>query len=449
MKSVKRLLSLLLVFILCISLSGCALTKNSAIKENNVYEEAKENGYEGTLDEWLLDLIKKSSYKSLYDLAKDEGLFNGTLTEFIESLRGKEGKNDVVDSASTSLTSTVSVLCSFTVTTTTPRSWIFGGGTTTSEAKSAGSGVIYKVLDDGTAYIVTNYHVVYYKNADSKISDSIYVYLYGMEYSGMKIEATFIGGSMEYDIAVLKINSDYLKPENNYPYHEVRLGDSSSLEVGESVIAVGNPEGNGLSVTNGIVSVESEYIKMYLANETSTTNRRVIRIDAAVNGGNSGGGLYNQDGELIGIVNAKLVDEDVEGMCYAIPINTASSIADKIIETCDGTNTTTIKRVYLGIETGIASSHASYDEETGRLSIVQEIGVSNVSITGDSFGILKENDILVSILYNDKTYKINSDYALEDLLLKVKKNESIELTIIRNNEYQTVVITFNTETALA
>ena len=164
--------------------------------------------------------------------------------------------------------------------------------------------------------------------------------------------------------------------------------------------AVGNPESDGLSVTNGVVSVESENITMYLANETTTTSRRVIRIDAAVNSGNSGGGLYNQDGLLIGIVNAKTVDEEVEGMCYAIPINIASAIADKVISTCDGVNTTTISRVYLGINTGIASSVAHYDEETGRLSIVQQIGVSSVSLTGDSYGILKENDIFVSAVYN-------------------------------------------------
>ena len=449
MKLIKRLSLFIFTLLLCISLCGCSLNNNTVTKENNVYEQAVEEGYTGTLDEWLLSLIKESSYKNVYDLAVEEGLFTGTLSEFIESLKGNEGKNDVVDSASTSLTSTVSIFCNFTVTTTSSRGWPFGGGgTTTSQAKSAGSGVIYEALSDGTAYIVTNYHVIYYKNADNKISDDIYIYLYGMEYSGMEIKADYLGGSMEYDIAVLKVQSDYLKNDVTYPYHKVTIGDSASLEVGESVIAVGNPEADGLSVTNGVVSVQSENITMYLANETTTTSRRVIRIDAAVNSGNSGGGLYNQDGLLIGIVNAKTVDEEVEGMCYAIPINVASAIADKVIKTCDGVNTTTIKRVYLGINTGIASSVAYYDNETGRLSIVQQIGVSSVSLTGDSYGILKENDIFVSAVYNNETYVINTNYALEDLLLKASKGDSIELNIIRGGVQQAVSVVFNSDTAL-
>lgn len=449
MKLIKRISLLIFTLLLCVSLCGCMANSNTVTKENNVYENAVAEGYTGTLDEWLLSLIKESSYKSVYDLAVDEGLFTGTLSEFIESLKGSEGKNDVVDSASKSLTSTVSIFCNFTVTTTSSRGWPFGGGgTTTSQAKSAGSGVIYKTLDDGTAYIVTNYHVIYYKNADSKISNDIYIYLYGMEYSGMEIKADYLGGSMEYDIAVLKVQSDYLKNNGTYPYHQVTIGDSSTLEVGESVIAVGNPESDGLSVTNGVVSVESENITMYLANETTTTSRRVIRIDAAVNSGNSGGGLYNQDGLLIGIVNAKTVDEEVEGMCYAIPINIASAISDKVISTCDGINTTTISRVYLGINTGIASSVAHYDEETGRLSIVQQIGVSSVSLTGDSYGILKENDIFVSAVYNNKTYIINTNYALEDLLLKINKGDSIELNIIRGGVQQTVSVVFNSDKVL-
>lgn len=447
MKLFKRISAFLFALILCISLCGCSLKSGESTKENNVYEEAVENGYTGTLDEWLLSLIKESGYTNVYDLAVSEGLFDGTLSEFIESLKGREGKNDVVDAVSTTLTSTVSVFANFTVTKTSSR-WGFGGGTTTSEAQSAGSGVIYKTEEDGTAYIITNYHVIYYKGANSPISDDIYIYLYGMEYTDLKISAEYIGGSMEYDIAVIKVKSDYLKDDGTYPYHAITLGDSSLLEVGESVIAVGNPEAEGLSVTNGIISVQSENITMYLADETTTTNRRVIRIDAAVNSGNSGGGLYDQNGILIGIVNAKTVDEEVEGMCYAIPINVASSIADKIIETCNGT-TTTIRRVYLGVETGIYSSHAVYNKETEVLSVVQEIRVSSVSITGNAFGILEEGDVFVSVVYNGKTYNINTNYALEDVLLKASKGESIDINILRDGVQKTVTVTFKNDTALS
>lgn len=455
MRLLRRIGVLILVLTLGLFLTGCELQANptkteaTSTQAKNVYELALEDGFQGSLDEWFLSLLENGSYNNLYDLAVEEGLFNGTLEEFIASLKGSDGKTSIVSSAQTSLLSTVSIFCTFTITTS-YSNWPFGGRTQTqvSQATSAGSGVIYLTEDDGTAYIITNYHVLYYKNADSQISDDIYVYLYGMEYTDYQIEATYVGGSMAYDIAVIKVKSDYLKKDGGYPYKAVTLGDSKSIQVGESVLAVGNPEAEGLSVTNGIISVKSETLEMYLADGKTVGTIRVLRIDAAVNSGNSGGGLYNDNGELIGIVNAKSVDEEIEGMCYAIPVNLAKSIADNIIENCNGSSSTTIKRVYLGITTKISSSRAYYDETSNILSTIQEIAVESVKSSGDSYGILQVGDVIINATFNNKTYIIDSAYALEDVLLNARKGDTIDLYILRSDEYKTVTIKFQSDTTI-
>ena len=110
--------------------------------------------------------------------------------------------------------------------------------------------------------------------------------------------------------------------------------DSEMINVGESAIAIGNPEGNGFSTSLGIVSVDSEYIEMTGADGVTNVEFRVMRIDTAVNGGNSGGGLFNSKGELIGIVNAKIQSTTVENIAYAIPSNLAAAVADNIIYHC-------------------------------------------------------------------------------------------------------------------
>ena len=439
----KKITISILAVMACFTLTSCEskTTKTEEVIATNIYEEAVKNGFSGSIDDYLLSLLRDNSYENVYDLAKENGLFSGTLEEFIASLKGEAGSTNIEEVAQNALTSTASITAEFTITV---RDMF--GRSYTQQAKSAGSGVIYKI-DGNSAYIVTNYHVVYYKGANSPISDSIYVYLYGREYDQYKLEATYIGGSMLYDIAVLKIESNIFS-DSSYPYHEVTLGNNDELNVGSTILAVGNPEGSGLSVTNGIVSVKEETIAMYLADKSTVTDRRVIRIDAAVNGGNSGGGLYNEQGELVGIVDAKIVDEQVEGMCYAIPINVAKEIADKIINTCNGTSITSIRRVYLNVTTAIQNSRPVYDTETKTLSIVQEITVTRVE-KGVAYGILEVGDSIINIEYKGETYPINSEYDLENVLLKISKDESINVYVKRGTSYKTLTITFTEDQAIA
>lgn len=167
----------------------------------------------------------------------------------------------------------------------------------------AGSGVI--ISEDG--YIITNNHVI-------SGASNIVVTLHDKT----KYDATLVGTDPSTDIAVLKIDATGLSP--------AVMGDSSQLAVGETAIAIGNPLGSlGGTVTNGIISALDRDITV----EGQTM--RLLQTNAAISPGNSGGGLFNAQGELIGIVNAKSGATDSEGLGFAIPINTAKKVAEDLI----------------------------------------------------------------------------------------------------------------------
>ncbi|MDD4849782.1 MAG: trypsin-like peptidase domain-containing protein [Gemmiger sp.] len=179
----------------------------------------------------------------------------------------------------------------------------FGGSYVQS---GAGSGVI--MSQDG--YIMTCAHVV-------SGATSIKVQLEGDE---TEYQATTVGADTTADIAILKIEATGLTP--------AVMGDSDTLAVGEAVVAVGNPLGTlGGTVTNGIVSALNRSI------EVNNNQMNLIQTSASISPGNSGGGLFNANGELIGIVNAKSGYSEAEGLGFAIPINTAMTISKDLIST--------------------------------------------------------------------------------------------------------------------
>ena len=170
--------------------------------------------------------------------------------------------------------------------------------------EGAGSGVIISL--DG--YIVTNNHVI---EKSTKITVQLN--------NGEEYDAELIGRDVKTDLAVLKINAKGLKP--------AKWGDSSELIVGELAVAIGNPLGKlGGTVTEGIISALSREINI---------DRHVMTLmqtTAAVNPGNSGGGLFNDKGELIGIVNAKFIGSDIEGIGFAIPADLAKEVVERLIK---------------------------------------------------------------------------------------------------------------------
>ncbi len=298
-----------------------------------------------------------------------------------------------------------------------------------STSASAGSGVIYKIdKEASSAFIITNYHVVYNENAVNKngIADSINVLFYGSEYGDMKVSATFVGGSNNYDIAVLRIdNCEYFK---NNVFIEADFDDSDKIYAGQSAIAIGNPDGAGISASYGIVSVYSEHITLNIGGAVSL---RVMRIDTPVNSGNSGGGLYNENGKLIGIVNAKTSDTSLENIGYAIPSNIVKAVADNIIDHCYGTELERVQRALLNITVGISDSSA-YLTDDGHVMIKETVFVSEVNSGGIAYGKLKKNDVLLSAKLNDKEIAITKQHQIIDFLLNARVGDTLYVTVERS-----------------
>jgi serine protease Do len=219
------------------------------------------------------------------------------------------------------------------------------------------------------------------------------------------------------------------------------VADSDEIVVGDSAIAIGNAQGLGISATSGVVSVDSEYITMTAADRRTEVSFRVMRVDTAVNSGNSGGGLYDDEGNLIGIVNAKIVYDGVENIGYAIPSNVAVSIADNIIDYCYGTDTERVQRALLGITVSTSDSGAVYDTATGLLTIKETVSVYEVSDGSLADGVLQAGDILVSATVNGNTAEITRQYHIIDMMLDVRAGDVVTIKILRGSEEMTVDIT--------
>ena len=308
-----------------------------------------------------------------------------------------------------------------------------------------GSGVIYDLDENnGSAFIITNYHVIYYSSRYSgKISEDIKVFLYGMESESYAIPATFVGGSPNYDIAILRVdNSEILKSAANRGVASaVTIADSNNILIGQTAIAIGNPESSGISVTSGIVSVDSEYITMSSINGKSSVEFRVMRIDTAVNSGNSGGGLFDDQGHLIGIVNAKISSSDVENIGYAIPISIVTAVADNIIYNCYGNSCQTMMRALLGVEIVAKDLSTEYDSELGILQKLEVIAVSSVGEDGIANGKLEVDDIIKSISVAGKTAEVTRRHHVIDTMLNACLDDVVEITVMRDGVEIVVSIT--------
>lgn len=383
---------------------------------------------------------------SAYEIAVKNG-FNGTEEEWLASLRGEDGKDgdnsnssivvgDNSKSINQALMASVSIYCEYTK-------------SSGSSSYSAGSGVIYKLdHEKGDAYIITNYHVVYSSSSTSQdtISKNIRVYLYGMYFDGTArlnetgIKAEYIGGSITYDIAVLKITNEQRIKDSDA--RAITIADSNKLTPGVTAIAIGNPEGVGISVTSGVVSVESEYITMTAVDNITRVTMRVIRIDTAVNSGNSGGGLFNVYGQLIGIVNAKLKQSSVENIGYSIPSNVAIGVAQNIIDNCEGKDNKSVIKCLIGITVFTTDTRAELNED-GTITLYDTVEVQSFTETSPANGILKKGDILHKIkLENQDEHIICRQYELLDILLNARAGDTVTITVLRDGKEVSFNCTF-------
>ena len=349
--------------------------------------------------------------------------------------------NGISNAASRGITSAVSISATFTI-------GHYAGGFFSSTAESRGSGVIYRLdKSSGEAFIITNYHVIY--NAESTasngISNDIKVFVYGSEDAEYAIPATFVGGSIYYDIAVLHVASSELMKRASVS--AVTVCEQMDASVGETAIAVGNPEGAGISATLGVVSVDSEYIVMESLDGLSAVSQRVMRVDTAINSGNSGGGLYNSHGELIGIVNAKIADAEVENIGYAIPASVAIPVADNVIDNCFGKTNKSLLRPMLGITLGSSNAGAVINPETGLITKTESVLVSAVNRGGLADGVLKSGDIITEIKIGEKVVAITRSHHVIDTLLNARIGDVVEIKVLRLGEEKTAEIMIN-ESAL-
>ncbi|MBR2591299.1 MAG: trypsin-like peptidase domain-containing protein [Clostridia bacterium] len=310
-----------------------------------------------------------------------------------DSTGAKVAENTVEKVASATAASVVEVKTSYV-----QRGSFFGDYVTS----GAGSGVI--ISKDG--YIVTNNHVI----ADA---EEITVTLQ----SGKEYKAKLVGTDDKTDIAVLKIDASDLTPAT--------FGDSSAVAVGEQIVVVGNPLGSlGGSVTTGIISAKDREI------EVEKTTMTLLQIDAAVNPGNSGGALFNLKGELVGVVNAKYSSEEIEGLGFAIPINTAKSTIEDIIE---------YGYVKGRAQLGITAVEIN-DLQTAISAGVTELGVYVYNVnegSGADKAGLQAGDRLVKI---DDT-EISSYAALSKVLDGHEVGDKVSVTYSRNGKQQTVDVT--------
>ena len=276
----------------------------------------------------------------------------------------------------------------------------------TTQTAGAGSGFI--LTPDG--YIVTNYHVV----GDA---DTVKVTLY----NGDSYDAQYIGGDEDYDIAVIKIEATDLP--------NVTLGNSDSLNVGDHVLAIGNPLGElTFSMSEGIASSVNRAI------DVDGTPFNMIQVTAAINPGNSGGPLFNEYGEVVGIVSAKYssyASQSVEGLGFAIPINDVAAMIQDIM-----TNGYVSNKAYLGITPGTMNEQMAaqyrYDVTKGVFIYSVEEGSA-----ADKAG-LKMGDVIMKIDGTD----VDSYQELVALKKKYSAGDESTFTIYRDGKQQEVSVTW-------
>ena len=252
------------------------------------------------------------------------------------------------------------------------------------------------------------------------------------------MSATYVGGSLSYDIAILKITGSTVLMESIATAAE--FADSDKVAVLDTVIAIGNAQGSGISATVGYVNVESEYLTMLGADEKTEINLRVIRTDAAVNPGNSGGGLFNDKGEVIGIVNAKSASDSVDNIGYAIPSNVAKSIAENIIYYCDGTNKTCVYRCLLGITISSENPSVIYNKDTGKIYKTEDVTITEITGTAVK-NLLKSGDVLKSITIDGNKNDITLRHHVVDSMLDAREGSTVVITFVRGGQEQSVTVT--------
>ena len=480
-RTTKTILAVLLALVLAFSLvlAGCSSSEQAA--GSSVYvTQIEKTGTDGLNDVYTVTYSDGST--STFTVTNGSDGEDLTITDVYEEYKQTTGSDltfeeflkqylTVSDESAAlaiqkNLLSVMKIYSEFVVTETTSSMYPPFYTQSTDTAIYTGSAVLYDMDTgaDGYTYIVTNYHVVYLADADTEknggtnIARKIRGYLYGSEgspstvdednnnvadtdsdgytkydYGSYAIELEYIGGSVSSDIAVLRAKTSDILAINESAA-EITLADG--YHVGETAIAIGNPEGRGISVTQGVISTESDYISLDI--DGTARSYRSIRIDTPLYQGNSGGGLFNADGELIGITNAGNSTE--QNINYAIPLEIVTGTADNIIRSYEDGNDATngAYKITLGVTVSTQNSKYVYDAESGYGAIEEEVVVQSVESgsIAETLG-LAEGDVIKSIIVNGTEHAITRSFNISDLILTLRTNDILQVKYERSGAEET------------
>ena len=278
---------------------------------------------------------------------------------------------------------------------------MFGGQSSSQETQSSGSGIIIG-QNDTELLCVTNAHVI-----DG--ADTISVCFV----DGSAVEASVKGSDTDNDLAVISVKLSDISDDTKSQIKVATIGDSSSLKVGEQVVAIGNALGYGQSVTSGIVSG--------LNRQLDDSNISMIQTDAAINPGNSGGALLNMSGEVIGINTAKAAATEVEGMGYAISMSDAMPVIEELMTKTTREKVSDENASYLGISARDISSDMS-----SAYGIPEGIYVTSVASgsAAEKAGITEQ-----SVITKFDGVSVSTVSALESRLEYYAAGETVEVTL--------------------
>ncbi len=275
------------------------------------------------------------------------------------------------------------------------------------QSEGAGSGIVF-YKDSQNAYIVTNYHVV---SGASNVTISLN--------ECDLVKAKLVGKDQNSDLAVISVSLSDLSKAGVKNVQVAEFGDSESVAVGETVIAIGNALGEGNTATKGILSSQAKDVTI------DGSKLTVLQTDAAINPGNSGGALVNSKGQVIGINTAKISMTTVEGIGYSISSNVAKPIIEELM---NSTNTPTLG-VYI---TSISEDVAKQNNLPQAGVLIQEI----IPGGSASYSELKAGDLITS--FNNTP--IFSTEQLVSAVKETKVGQTVKMTVVRNGQTKTITI---------
>lgn len=312
----------------------------------------------------------------------------------------------------------------------------------------SGSGVIVQTDNStGTAYIVTNNHVVCCDITNGEVdgvrndyianpvfAGEVFVYLYGNDeiVSQSEITAQIICSSETYDIALLRVTNPAFKSSE---ITAAAFADGEEVYAGEKVYAVGNPDGAGISATTGIISRESETIQILSEAEEGVYDEyRVMRTDTAINGGNSGGGLFDCSGRLLGIINSKMdvEGEYIDGIGYALCGSYVKRLYKLMLEG-GGSNVKGVTRAVFPCKYDYKSS-SYFDNEKNVARIVDEVTVTSARGGLEVGDKIKKVQILNAAGEQVDFVNVTRYFNIDDVLLSARNGYSVVYTVQRGQE---------------